>query len=103
MWKFWQRSEPAPLTESVRAVLARERQMSARDAVELRMLTERGTYAGRPVTYFRVVDPAVVALNGVDLRHYRDLDARPIAHSGHIERDGMVVLNADSSPGYRDG
>jgi hypothetical protein len=61
------------------------------------MLEERGQYSGRPVTYFRVFDPTNAKWAGVALRHYDSLDVRRILHSGHVERDGRIVLNRQVS------
>jgi hypothetical protein len=86
-----------PLSISVQRSLIKERSLQSDDMIPLRMLEERGQYAGRPVTYFRVFDPTNAKWAGVELRRYDSLDARRILHSGHVERDGQIVLNRQVS------
>jgi hypothetical protein len=102
-WAFW-RTPPAiaPLSGPVRRRLAADRSLGDEAAGAMRMLTRRGSYADRKVTYFRVIDPAAVARSGVEVRRFADLDAHRALqlHDGHIERDGNIVLNRQpASPG----
>ena len=48
------------------------------------------------MTFFRAVDPARAATAGVPVHAFSDLDTHPelIAGSGHVERDGLVVLTS---------
>jgi hypothetical protein len=64
------------------------------DPAMLSVVQQRGSYAGRRVTYFRVFDPARNAEQAVVIRQYTDLDACPelVVASGHIEQDGALVL-----------
>jgi hypothetical protein len=94
MRMFWQRPGVVPVSTTVRSVLARERGVSAEGAAKLRMLEERGGYAGRPVTYFRVFDPETAARAKVVPRRYADVGTDLVLHAGHVERDGSIVLNA---------
>ena len=66
----------------------------------LRVVESRGRYAGRAVTLIRIFDPARAAAREVAIRRFRDLDEQPslVLWSGHVERDGVVVL-ARRSPG----
>lgn len=98
MWQFWERSGPVPLAGAVRLVLEQERGINIAGAAGLRMIAQGGHDADRPVTYFRVFDPAAIAETDGELRSYDDLDASLILHSGYIERDGTVVLNQQPSP-----
>ena len=98
MWRFWEKAGAVPVSEKVRLLLEKERHVTVAGATGLRMITQRGHYADRPVTYFRVFDPAAVAGTGRELRRYDDLDTGLIVHSGHIERDGMTVLNWQPRP-----
>ena len=101
MWKFWRKEAVALLSEKLRLRLVKERGLGDQAAACLRMMQERGLYAGRQVTYFQVFDPASVPGLGAGLRRLVDLEARSILHSGHIERDGQIVLNRwanDSQP-----
>jgi hypothetical protein len=78
----------------IRQALAQPPLGSAAAAVPLTILERPGSYAGRHVTFFRVFDPARAASAGIHPRAFGDLDAHPelIAGSGHVERDGLVVL-----------
>jgi hypothetical protein len=62
----------------------------------LATVEQRGTYAGRGVTYFRVFEPVQTAERGVKVRAFRDLDAYPqlVLRSGLIEKDGSVTITA---------
>ncbi len=94
-WKFWQTPVVVPLTEPLRRRLVEDRGLSNEAVASLRMVRQRGTYSDRTVTFFRVIDPAAVSQAGVAVRHFRDLDDRQALqlHTGHIERDGQIVLN----------
>lgn len=61
---------------------------------QLRMVESRGRYSDRKVTYFRVFDPASAGQRSMDIRRYQDFDVFPglVLRSGHVERDGIVVL-----------
>ncbi|MBI4300507.1 MAG: hypothetical protein HY677_05165 [Chloroflexi bacterium] len=97
MWNFGQKAGPMVLSEKLALHLARERGLSRDAAAALRMVQEHGHYVGRSVTYFRIFDPAATKAAGIELRGYKDLDARTIIHAGHIESDGQVVLNLKPS------
>jgi len=94
MWTPWHGAAAAPLSEKLRRRLLEERGLSDRDAAPLRTLQERGLYAGRKVMYFLVFDPATLSGRGAAPRHPGDLDPRQVLHSGHVERDGEIVLDA---------
>jgi hypothetical protein len=92
-FSFAHRSASRSMT--IRTALAQAPLGSPATAVPLTILERPGSYAGRHVTFFRVFDPARAAsAGGVQPRTFRDLDAHPelIAESGHVERDGGVVL-----------
>ncbi len=93
--KFWQTPVVVPLTEPLRRRLVEDGGLSKEAGAGLRMVRQRRTSSDRTVTCFRVIDPAAVSQAGVDLRHIRDLDDRQAlqVHTGHIERDGQIVLN----------
>ena len=93
MWKFWQTSAVVPLSPKVRIRLASERGVSEDGSAKLRMIERRGHYADRPVTYFRVFDPAILARHGVEARRFDDLGTGLFLHAGHIEQDGTIVLS----------
>ena len=64
------------------------------DPAQLRMVESSGRYSDRKVTYFRVFLPVLAAQQSLDIRHFSDLDQYHglIVRSGHVERDGTVVL-----------
>ncbi len=97
MWPFGQKSVVVPVSENVRLSLLKQRGMSDTGVASLRMVQERGNYAGRPVTYFRVFDPGNAKWGTVELYKYNDLDVRRILHSGHAEKNGEVILDRQSS------
>jgi hypothetical protein len=95
MWPFAQKSVVVPLSNQVRLSLSTNRGVSEADAASYRMVEDRGHYADRPVTYFRVFDPTNAKWADVVLHKFSDLDARRILHSGHTEQDGRIVLNRE--------
>jgi hypothetical protein len=58
------------------------------------MVESVGRYSDRKVTYFRVFDPNSVGQTAPDIRRYQDFDVFPglVLRSGHVEKDGTVVL-----------
>ena len=93
MRMFRQKPTTGPLSAALIASLIDEPGASVEGTAALRMIEERGTYAGRSVTYFRVFDPASALSAGVAVRSFRDLDGLTGVRSGHTERDGAIVLN----------
>ena len=71
------------------------------DPATLSVVQRRGSYSGRQVTYFRAFDPMRTIERSAVIHQYTDLDACPelVVASGHIERDGAVVLSRRNS-GY---
>ena len=65
----------------------------------LAVVERHGRHERRSVTYIRIFEPAWAQALGVDVRGFDDLDAHPslILKSGHIERDGAVVITARAS------
>ena len=65
----------------------------------LSTVEQRGKYAGRGVTYFRVFEPTRTAERGVDVRSFGDLDAHPtlVLKAGRIEKDGTITITARAS------
>ena len=102
---FWQKPSVGPLSATVTDALINRRGLRQEDTTLLRMVEEKGTYAGRPVTYFRVFNPASLRAAGIAVSGYGDLDSVPDLFAGHIEREkrdfdpvrGSVVLDGDSA------
>ena len=65
----------------------------------LAVVERRGHYEHRRVTHIRIFEPAWAQALGVDVQLFDDLDAHPslILKSGHIERDGEVVITTRAS------
>jgi hypothetical protein len=60
----------------------------------LRVLTTRGRYAGRAVSFFRVFDPQGAARGAVAVHTFNDLTLHPelVMGSGVMEHDGTINL-----------
>jgi len=69
------------------------------DPATLIVLEQRGSYSGRRVSYFRVINPVRTGEGAIQGGVLSDLDNHPelIVGSGHVEQDGAVVLT------WRDG
>jgi len=93
MWPFAHKSVVMILSKDIRSSLIADRGIRDEIADSLRMVEDRGQYAGRPVTYFRVYDPDNAKWGTSEPRNYADLNASRILHSGHTEKDGHIVLN----------
>jgi hypothetical protein len=93
MFGFLRRSTPRPLTDAVRNAIEKDG-MTPANPSQLRMVEVGGRYSDRKVTYFRVFDPNSAAQQTLDVRRYKDFDGFPelVLRSGHVERDGTVVL-----------
>jgi len=92
---FFRRPTSLALTEAVTRAIARDGMTaSVSNPSQLRMVESRGRYSNRTVTYFRVFDPASAAQRSLDVRRFQDIDPCPglVLRSGHVERDGTVVL-----------
>lgn len=101
MFGLFRRSVPRPLTDAIRLAIEKEGGTPAvSDPSRLRMVEVGGQYSDRKVTYFRVFDPCSPAQLMLEIRRYKDFDVFPgrILRSGHVERDGTVVL---TKPGTR--
>jgi hypothetical protein len=93
MFGFLRRSAPRPLTDAIRHAIEKDA-MTPANPSRLRMVEAGGRYSDRKVTYFRVFDPSNAAQQTLDIRRYKDFDVFPglVLRSGHVERDGTVVL-----------
>ena len=95
MFRLFGRPHPHSPSASIVQALAGEGLPWGMDPATLAVVEERGSYAGRRVRYFRVFDPARAAERRIQVRVLRDLDAHPelVVGSGHVERDGTIVLS----------
>lgn len=92
MWGFKQKPARVGLSKKLALHLAKERGLSDGAAASLGVLEKSGRYDGRRVTTFRVYDPAKVGAAGAKPLSFGDLHAGTILYSGHIEKDGHIVL-----------
>jgi hypothetical protein len=95
MFEFFRRPAPRPLSEAIRRAIEKDGMTpSVSNPSRLRMVDVGGRYSDRKVTYFRIFDPTHAAQQTVDIRRYKEFDLFPglILRSGHVERDGTVVL-----------
>jgi hypothetical protein len=95
MFGMFRRSAPRPLSDAIRIAIEKDGPNGAQsDPAQLRMVESSGRYSDRKVTYFRVFVPVLAAQQSLDVRRFNDLDQFHdlIVRSGHVERDGTVVL-----------
>ena len=95
MFGMFRRSAPRPLSDAIRIAIEKDAPNGAQsDPAQLRMVESSGRYSDRKVTYFRVFLPVLAAQQSLDVRRFNDLDQfhNLIVRSGHVERDGTVVL-----------
>jgi hypothetical protein len=96
MFVRFRRPAPRPLSEAILRAIEKDGIAPAvSNPSELRMVESRGRYSDRAVTYFRIFDPTSSAHAAVGIHRYQDFDvfAGRILGSGHVERDGTVVLS----------
>jgi hypothetical protein len=101
MFGFLRRSrDPESPPAAIVAALGLRERPDSTESSHLAVTTRGGSYSGRPVRYFRVFSPTTVGAQGVSVRIFADLDAHPqlVLGSGHIERDGAVVVTTRSRP-----
>jgi hypothetical protein len=98
MLGFLKRSGPTSTVAAVQRALTSANLPAELDPSKLSVVELRGAYAGRKVTYFRVVDPHQTdgrvgkpgkRLSYHDLEHHSDL----VLGAGYVEEDGTVMLN----------
>ena len=95
MFGFFRRPASRPLSDAIhRAIQKDGLTPPADDWSQLRMVDSEGRYSDRKVTYFRVFVPVLAAQQSLDIRGFNDLDQHQglIVRTGHVERDGTVVL-----------
>ena len=95
MFRLFGRPHPHSPAASIVQALAGAGLPRGMDPATLTVVEERGSYAGRRVRYFRVFDPARAAERRIQVRVLGDLDTYPelVLGSGHVERDGTIVLS----------
>lgn len=81
MFKVFNRSQPRYPT--IREALVRSGLSAAGDPTQIAVFEKYGQYAGRRVNFFRAVEPG-----------HKD----QLLGSGHVEREGVVVVNSQAAP-----
>jgi hypothetical protein len=81
MLKFFNRSQRHYAT--IRQALVQAGLSAAGDPTQVAVLEKHGQYAGRRVNFFRAFEPG-----------HQDL----LLGSGHVEREGLVVVNSRPEP-----
>jgi len=95
MFGLFRRPAPRPLTPAIEYAIEKDGLTpDVSNPSLLRMVESNGRYSGRKVTYFRVFDPTSSAQRALGIQRYQDFDVFTgrILRSGHVERDGTVVL-----------
>jgi hypothetical protein len=101
MFSFFRKSrDPQPPSAAIASALGLDGPPGSTELSGLALVARRGSYSGRPVRYFRVFSPKNVGVQGVSIRVFADLDAHPsfVLGSGHVERDGAIVVTARTRP-----
>ena len=95
MFSLLRKSQPRRPTSAMAQALISDGLPSGMQPSSLEVVTQRGSYSGRGVSFFRVYDPVRVAERALNVRHFADLDAHSdlVLGSGHVESDGAVVLS----------
>ena len=107
MFDFLRRSDVQRPSQSMLHALDANGLPAGTDLATLGIVEQRGHYAGRTVTFFRVFDQARVAIEHGDVftkqirrgRAYATLDAHPelVLRAGFRDDDGVVVINQHPS------
>jgi hypothetical protein len=102
MFNFRRKSGMLRPSASILRALEAVRLPPGTDPANLGVLESRASYSGRKVTLIRIFDPKRAAMHSADVftnYTYADLDAHLdlILCSGHIEKDGTVVLSAQAA------
>ena len=100
MFSVFRRSHLHQPTATLARALADEGLPPGMDPATLRVVEQRGSYAGRRVQYFRVFDPIRATEHAVQVRVFGDLDAHPelVLGAGHVEQHGAVILSRRERP-----
>ena len=101
MFDFLHRSGMRRPSAAIRRALEADGLPPGTDVAALGVVTARGTYANRKVTFIRIFDPARTAAQAVDVFTdftYQDLNAHLelVLRAGFVEQDGTVVLYSRS-------
>ena len=101
MFDFLHRSGMRSPSAAIRHALQADGLAAGTDVSELGVVTSRGKYAGRRVTFFRVFDPRQAVSQAVDVftdYAYQDLNAHPdlVLRAGFVEQNGTVVIYSRS-------
>jgi hypothetical protein len=92
MFSFMRSTSPREPSVALQQALTQQGLPHGLSVKTLRVLATQGKYAGRPVRYFRVFDPA--ARGQISVQAFSDLDSHPelVVGSGHMEQNGALSL-----------
>src|SRR5215218_6061347 len=98
MFDFLRKPGARHPAQAIRRALESEPVRPGTEVAALGIVTKRGSYAGRKVTFFRVFDPSSAAAHAPDVFNdysYDDLGAHPelVLREGFLERDDSVVFS----------
>ena len=94
MFGFLHASSPRSPSEAICRAIGHDGLPPVGSPMRLSVVESRGRYLGRKVTFVRVFDSARAAQRALPVTCFHDLDSHPslILWSGHVERDGTVVI-----------
>lgn len=100
MFSMFRKSQSHQPTAAIARALTGDGLPPGMDPATLSVLQQSGSYSGRKVSYFRVFDPVRIAERSVKVNDFADLDGHPelVLGSGHVEKDGVVVLTRTDRP-----
>ena len=100
MFSMFRKSQSHQPTAAMARVLTSNGLPPGMDPATLSVVHQNGSYSGRRVSYFRVFDPLRIAERSVKVQEFADLDGYPelVIGSGHVEKDGAVVLTRVEHP-----
>lgn len=95
MFSVFKRSHLQQPTTGMARALVDQGLPPGMDPATLSVVEQQGLYAGRRVTYFRIFDPIRATERAVQVRAFRDLETHSelVLGSGHVERNGAVILS----------
>ncbi len=98
MFGISRRTGARPLSTTYRRALVRVGLPTCTEIDTQWVVEERGQYAGRRVTHFRIFDHARASGASVRIQAYDDLEQHPefVLHAGHVEGGGAVVFVAEA-------
>lgn len=92
-WMFWKAPGPWQLPARVKKDLVAQFRMGPERVAALQYVERPGMFAGRPVRYVRIFDPALIQMDPGAITHYEQVAGRAVLFEGWFEMSGIPVLN----------